>query len=79
MDRTATLAEFIKNEVIRNGDARLDEKEDLIETGTLDSLAILQLVAYITEAFGIEVPDEDVVYENFHSVEAINGYLQKYS
>ena len=79
MDKKNTLADYIKNEVIRNRNASLDEKEDLIGAGILDSLGILQLVAYINKTFGIDVPDEDVVYENFHSLEAIDNYLEQYS
>jgi acyl carrier protein len=79
MERKAQLAEYIKNEVIRNRHASLDESEDLISAGILDSLGILQLVAFIHDAFGIDVPDEDVVFENFHSLESITEYLEQYS
>jgi acyl carrier protein len=79
MDRKTALTEFIKNEVMRNKNAKLDENEDLLSAGILDSLAILQLVAYVEDQFGIKVPDEDVVFENFQSVSALTSYLEKYS
>jgi acyl carrier protein len=78
MDRKAVLTEYIKNEIIRNKNARLDENEDLLSAGILDSLAILQLVAYIEKALGIQVPDEDVIYDNFKSISALVGYLQRF-
>ncbi|HKI55042.1 MAG TPA: phosphopantetheine-binding protein [Anaerolineales bacterium] len=78
MDRKTLLADFIKTEIIRNRNAQLDESEDLLGAGILDSLSILKLVAHIDESFGIEIPDEDVVYENFHSLKAIVDYLQKF-
>lgn len=78
MDRKTAIAEYIKKEVIRNRNAHLDENEDLLSAGILDSLGILQLVAYISDAFGIDVPDEDVVYENFHSLDSIVSYLKQY-
>jgi len=52
--------------------------EDLLSSGILDSLAILQLVAFIDEQFGIEVPDQDVVYENFNSIQSLVSYLAQY-
>ena len=79
MDRKTALTEFVKNEVMRNKNAKLDEDEDLLSAGILDSLAILQLVAYIEDQFGIKIPDEDVVFENFQSINALNAYLEKYS
>jgi acyl carrier protein len=75
MDRKTALTEYIKNEIMRNRNAKLDENEDLLSAGILDSLAILQLVAYIDQELNIQVPDEDVVYDNFKSVNAIVDYL----
>jgi acyl carrier protein len=79
MDRKTILMDYIKNEIMRNRNARLTEEEDLLSSGILDSLAILQLVAFIDEQFGIEVPDQDVVYENFNSIQSLTGYLAQYS
>jgi acyl carrier protein len=79
MDRKAALADYIRKEVIRNRNANLDENEDLLSAGILDSLGILQLVAFISDAFGVDVPDEDVVYENFHSLQSIANYLKQYT
>lgn len=79
MDRKTILMDYIKNEIMRNRNARLTEDEDLLSSGILDSLAILQLVAFIDEQFGIEVPDQDVVYENFNSIQSLTGYLAQYS
>ena len=78
MDRKTALIDFVKNEVMRNKNAKLDENEDLLSAGILDSLAILQLVAYIEDQFGIKIPDEDVVFENFQSINALSSYLEKY-
>ncbi len=78
MDRKALLTEYIKNEIIRNVNARLDDDEDLLISGILDSLAILRLVAHIDTALGIQVPDKDVIYDNFKSINALVGYLQQY-
>jgi len=78
MDRKTALADYIKKEIIRNSNANLDEHEDLLGAGILDSLGILQLVAFISDTFGIEVPDEDVVYENFSSLQSIVSYLEQY-
>jgi acyl carrier protein len=78
MDRKTALIDFVKNEVMRNKNARLDENEDLLSAGILDSLAILQLVAFVEDRFGVKIPDEDVVFENFQSINALNTYLERY-
>jgi acyl carrier protein len=77
MDRKAMITEYIKKEIVRNDKATISEDEDLLSSGVLDSLGILQLVAYIQDTFGIEVPDKDVVYENFHSIKSLDDYLKQ--
>ena len=78
MDRNTVLMDYIKNDIMRNRNAKLSEDEDLLSSGILDSLGILQLVAFIEKTFGIRVPDEDVVFDNFQSVSAMTAYLQKF-
>jgi acyl carrier protein len=75
MDRKNALSDYIKNEIMRNPSARLPETEDLLSAGILDSLAILQLVAFVEESFNIRIPDEDVVFENFQSIDSLDKYL----
>jgi acyl carrier protein len=75
MDKKTILAGFIKNEIMRNRNARLKDDEDLLSAGILDSLGILQLVAYIDKTFNLQIPDEDVIYENFQSINSLESYL----
>lgn len=75
MDRRSALQNYIKQEIMRNPNAKIQDSDDLLSAGILDSLAILQLVAFIEENFKIKVPDEDVVFENFQSIAALDEYL----
>ena len=75
MDQKIMLMEYIKEEFLRGRHANLTDNDDLLNSGILNSLAILQLVAHIEEQLGIEVPVEDVVYENFQSVASLSAYL----
>jgi len=79
MDKIAVLKDYIKDEFLLNPNAQLDENKDLISSGILDSLGILKLVDYIETTFEVEVSDEEVVLENFHSLSAIENYLQQHS
>jgi len=69
------LMDYIKKELLRNRSAVITPEDDLLANGTIDSLGILQLVAFVDESFGLRVPDEDVTYENFSSVRALSDYL----
>lgn len=44
---------------------------ELIDDGVLDSLDIVSLVAAIDTEFGVVVPAEEIIPENFNSADAI--------
>jgi acyl carrier protein len=77
MERETILMEYVKKELLRGRGANLTVEDDLLSAGIIDSLGILQMVAFIEQRFHIQVPDEDVVYENFHSIRALATYLEK--
>lgn len=78
MDQESILMGYVKNELLRGRGEKLTPADDLLSAGIIDSLGILQMVGFIEDRFGIQVPDEDVVYENFHSVKALAEYLAQY-
>lgn len=50
---------------------------DLVHGGTLDSLNIVMLIADLSEEFGIEIPPQEVVYENFDTVAGLVAMVKK--
>ncbi len=50
--------------------------ENLLLSGLVDSLGVMSLVAYMEETFGFKIPFDDVVIENFMSIEAMTAYVQ---
>ncbi len=54
----------------------LDSKS-LVSDGILDSLDIMRLIMELENEFDIEIDPEDVLSENFESVEAIIGLIEK--
>lgn len=51
------------------------EDTDLIESGLLDSLALVTLIVAIEEAFACELPLDDFDVDHFRSVERIVRFL----
>lgn len=50
---------------------------NLISNGKLDSLDIMNLIMMLEEKFDIEIDPEDVLSENFESVEAMIALVEK--
>ena len=78
MDTQAILLDYVKQELMKGRAVELSTGDDLLGTGIIDSIGILQLVSFIEKRFGVKVPDEDVVFENFQSIDAMTEYLVKY-
>jgi acyl carrier protein len=52
---------------------------DLIQTGILDSLALVELLAYIEQEFGTEISLDDLEIEDFCSIAKIAEYVDAHS
>ena len=67
-----------QNELINDPDlGALESDEDLLGSGLLDSLGMMRLVGYIEERFELKIPMEDMVIENFESIDTLVSYLEK--
>jgi acyl carrier protein len=49
--------------------------ESLIETGIVDSTGLLELVSFIETRYGLEIPDQDLLPENFETIANISTYV----
>ena len=49
----------------------------LVDEGILDSIDIVTLVGEIDEIYGVSIPVEQIVPENFESVESIYKMIQR--
>jgi acyl carrier protein len=79
MDELKTsIKEFIMTEV--NPDLhleRIDDEEPLIESGIVDSLGVLKILAFLDEKFGVDLSSEEIKLENFKSVRSICNLVEK--
>ena len=55
---------------------RLGTDENLLG-GILDSMGLLRLVSHLEETYGFEVGENDLVPENFSTLERIRDYVER--
>jgi acyl carrier protein len=65
------LLEFVRDELLGTSGRPVDEETYLFDDGLVDSLKILQLIAFVEIETGQTIPDRDVVMANFRTVRAI--------
>ena len=52
--------------------------ENFVDDGLLDSLEMMNLLDALEAQFDIYIDGQDIIPENFMSVEAIEGLIEKY-
>jgi acyl carrier protein len=71
------IREYILKEfMFDNPQAVLTDDQPLLADGIIDSLGIFTLIAFIEKEFGVKIAPEDVILDNFESVNAIKNLVQ---
>lgn len=77
MDIINTLERFIVDEIVMGDEGtQLDPDASLINSGIVDSLALLRLISFIEERFGVRIEDEEVVPDNFETLNVMKGLVE---
>lgn len=53
-------------------------RTDLVDSGDFDSFDVISLVSELNEAFEIDIPVEEIVPENFNSLEAMENLVKRF-
>lgn len=69
------VKEYIKNATLANVDS-FDDETLIFEAGLLDSMGLLFLIEFIKEEFGVETIDNELLIENFESINKITAFIE---
>jgi len=72
----AALKEFIIDNFLFGDGVKLTVDTQLFEKGIIDSTGVLELVAFIEDNFKVTVADEELIQDNFSSLNSIEIFLQ---
>jgi acyl carrier protein len=53
-----------------------DDNVSFLDNGIVDSVNVMELVMFVEETFHIKVKDDDIVPDNFDSVECLSNYVK---
>jgi acyl carrier protein len=73
-DVTKDVREFILQSVFTDKDKVKDDTL-IFKNGFFDSMGMVTLITFLEEKFGVQTSDEDLVEENFESINAISNYV----
>jgi acyl carrier protein len=74
----STIKEIIKEHILQATFADKDKIKDdslIFKEGYFDSMGFVVLITFIEDKFGITATDEDLIEDNFESINAITSYI----
>ena len=77
MSVETSIQHFVLESFLFTDDSeQLPVDASFLEEGIVDSTGVLELVMFVEETFNISVDDEEIVPENFDSVEQLARYVR---
>jgi acyl carrier protein len=68
---------IIDNFLYGKDDNSLDDDTSFLEKGIIDSTGVLELVSFVEEKYGCSVSDDELIPDNFDSLNKLLGFVTK--
>lgn len=69
------LRRYIARELLAGDDEGLDGATRLLETGIIDSMAMVDLLAYVEQRFDVIVPETEVKADHFATLSTVTDLV----
>lgn len=77
MDISNNIKQYITKNILFDAQGfPYDEDASFLAEGIIDSLGIMELVAFVEKEYGIRVAEEELLPENFDSVNKLSRYIK---
>ena len=73
------IRDFVHSYFIKDSGLELEDDTSFLEEGIIDSTGVMELVAFIEVTFGIEIIDEEIIPDNFDSVNKLVDFIKSKS
>lgn len=72
---TSVRAYVTENFLYMRPDTQLGDDDSLMGTGIIDSMGVMEVIAFLEEEFGVIVDDSDITEANLGTLNAIAAYV----
>jgi acyl carrier protein len=69
------LLKLINGEITLDPSTPVEGDTDLLLTGLVDSMGVVEIVAWMEDRLGVEIDPVDVVLENFQTVDRMVAFM----
>jgi len=74
---TSQIRDFVLQKFPLARKRKVANNDNLLESGIIDSLGVLDLVAFLQQEFAVAVADEDLTPENFQNIECMARFVER--
>jgi len=77
---TSNIKEKVKSYIIESVHAEKEKINNdtlVFKEGYFDSMGFITMISFLEEEFDIKTVDEDLIEENFESINAITGFISR--
>jgi acyl carrier protein len=76
-DHEIEIRKFIIDKFLFGEQKKIAGDLSLLDADIVDSMAVLELISYLEESFGIKVEDRELVPENLDTIDRLCAFLSK--
>ncbi len=58
-------------------DIDFEASDSLVDDGILDSVSLVEVITALSMEFGVDIPYEEIIPENFNSLEAMAAMVER--
>ncbi|MCA9935734.1 MAG: acyl carrier protein [Ardenticatenaceae bacterium] len=78
MDIKEQIRQYLaENFLFSDNGFNLSDDDSFLEEEVVDSTGVMELVLFVEDNFGVSVADEEIVPDNFDSVNQLAAYIQR--
>jgi len=74
----STISDKVRNYIVQAshaGEEKIKNESLIFKEGYFDSMGFIMLIAFLEETFSIKTNDDDLMEENFESINAITDFI----
>jgi acyl carrier protein len=77
MEINVQIRDFIaKNLLFSDNGFQYDDDDSFLQEGIVDSVGVMDLVSFVEDNFQVEVDDQEIVPDNFDSINKLAQYVR---
>jgi len=68
---------ILENFLFTDDQSELNDDDSFMDQGIIDSTAVLELIFFIEEEFGVKVDAEEMIPDNLDSVNKVTSFIER--